>query len=315
MKTAEHTPADYIEPLIINGLHGRVLHMPAQRKKYAGREILMIYGLHSSIERMFGIVQNVADFGDVTMPDLPGFGGMDSFYRVGQAANVDTMADYLATFIKLRYKKRRFSIVAMSYGFSVVTRMLDKYPAIAKQVDLCVSLAGLTDKNEFIVPKKTYYIWSTIAWLFDGKIRAGVFRYVFLQSIFIKTIYLLQARSHPKMKGADKTELKKRVNFEVYLWHANDARTYVHVTRELLHLAIPLGAIINVPVLHISIDSDQYIGHKLVEAHLKQRYEKVITATAHMPNHAPTVISSKTEAAMFIPKKARTMLEKLPKKA
>jgi len=312
MKATEKQSADYIEPLIINGLHGRVLRMPANRKKYANRDILMLYGIHSSIERMFGIVQNTADFGTVTMPDLPGFGGMDSLYMLGQSATVDAMADYLATFIKLRYKKRRFTIIAMSYGFVVATRMLQKYPQIAKQVDLCVSLAGLTDKSEFIVPKKTYNMWRFLAWLFDGRVRAWIFRYIILQPIFIKSIYLVQAKSHPKMVGADKQELMKRVNFEVYLWHANDVRTYMKVTRDLLGLQLPVEPA-KAPVLHISIDTDQYIDHSLVETHLKAIYESVTIAKAHMPNHAPTVISTKAEAAPFIPKQARQALGRLPK--
>ena len=306
--------ADYISPLVINGLHGRVLYMPAQRKKYKGREILMLYGLHSSIERMFGIVQNAADFGDVTMPDLPGFGGMDSFYKLGQTASIDNMADYLATFIKLRYKKRRLTIIAMSYGFVVATRMLQRYPEIAAQVDLTISLAGLTNKNEFIVAKKTYIMWRTLSAFFDGRIRAWFFRYIFLQPILIKSTYRLQAKSHPKMVGADKDELAKRVNFEVHLWHANDVRTYMHVTRNILNLALP-PAETGTPVLHITIDTDQYIDHARVEKNLENMYTKVTTAKAHMPNHAPTVISDKKEAASFIPTKARQVLARLPKTA
>jgi hypothetical protein len=75
----QKSSAGKIQPLVINGLHGRVLRLPANNNKYAGKDILMLYGLHSSIERMMGIVENVADYGNVTMPDLPGFGGMDRF--------------------------------------------------------------------------------------------------------------------------------------------------------------------------------------------------------------------------------------------
>jgi pimeloyl-ACP methyl ester carboxylesterase len=306
----QKSSAGKIQPLVINGLHGRVLRLPANNNKYAGKDILMLYGLHSSIERMIGIVENVADYGNVTMPDLPGFGGMDSFYSIGQVASIDAMADYLATFVKLHYKGKKFSIVAMSYGFVVATRMLSKYPDIAAKVELVVSLAGLTDKQEFIVPKTTFAFWKFTSVAFDGPIRAWLFRYVILQPVFIRTIYGLQAKSHPKMKGADKAELKKRIDFEIHLWHANDVRTYVHVTRDILRLKTP-PAQIESPCLHVSISTDQYVDHVLVEKHIKELYTKVSVTEAKMPNHAPTIISDKKEAAAFIPSSVRRKLAQL----
>ena len=101
MKSNVKNPSDFITPLIINGLHGRVLHIDATKKTAANLEILLIYGHHASLERMFGIVEDIAQYGNVTVPDLPGFGGMDSFYKIGEKPTLDNLADYLATFIKL----------------------------------------------------------------------------------------------------------------------------------------------------------------------------------------------------------------------
>src|SRR5262249_48894244 len=141
-------PQEYIKPLNMNGLPGRMLHMPAP--KGYNREILMVYGHHSSIERWFGLAQVFNKYGTVTMPDLPGFGGMRSFYKIGQKPTLDNMADYLASFIKLRYKRRRITIVGMSYGFVVATRMLQRFPDLAKRVDLIVSLVGFAHKDDFV---------------------------------------------------------------------------------------------------------------------------------------------------------------------
>jgi hypothetical protein len=77
-KTAK-PPADYIMPLYINGLSGRMLHLPAPRGKK--REILFIYGQHSSLERWWGLAQALNSAGAVTMPDIPGFGGMTSLHQ------------------------------------------------------------------------------------------------------------------------------------------------------------------------------------------------------------------------------------------
>ncbi len=96
-------PVDYIVPLNINGLEGRMMRVPAASAK-KDREILLVYGHHAMIERWWGLVENLYEYGNVTMPDLPGFGDMDSFYKINRRPDIDAFADYLAAFIKLRYK-------------------------------------------------------------------------------------------------------------------------------------------------------------------------------------------------------------------
>src|SRR3990167_800480 len=101
-KTAKK-PADVVLPLYMNGLAGRMIKMPPPRGKR--REILLISGQHTSIERIFGLAEYLNRYGGVTSPDLPGFGGMNPFYKIGEKPTLDTMADYLAAFVKLRFKK------------------------------------------------------------------------------------------------------------------------------------------------------------------------------------------------------------------
>src|SRR4051812_21299994 len=135
VKTAKD-PAEYILPLYMNGLSGRMLRMPAPKNKK--RDILFIYGHHASIERHFGVAELLNKYGSVTMPDLPGFGGMDSFYKIGEKPTLDNLADYLASFIKLRYKRQKFIIAGYSLGVMIITRMLQKHPQIAKKVEMNV---------------------------------------------------------------------------------------------------------------------------------------------------------------------------------
>ncbi|HVX58738.1 MAG TPA: hypothetical protein VG964_03315, partial [Candidatus Saccharimonadales bacterium] len=97
MPKKELRSEDFIVPLDINGLQGRMLRLPAP----AGidREILFIYGQHSSLERWWGLAQELNKMGALTMPDLPGLGGMTSLYKIGQTPDIDAMADYLAAFV------------------------------------------------------------------------------------------------------------------------------------------------------------------------------------------------------------------------
>src|SRR4051812_15783977 len=111
-RKASDNPADYIVPLNMNGLRGRMLKMPSANPNRQ-KEILLLYGHHAMLERWWGFVQNLNLYGNVTMPDIPGFGGMDSFHKAGRRPNVDAFADYLASFVKLRYKRKRITIVAI----------------------------------------------------------------------------------------------------------------------------------------------------------------------------------------------------------
>src|SRR3989344_2022937 len=137
-KTAGKIPADYILPLYMNGLSGRMLRMaPPKNSKL---EILFIYGHHASLERYFGVGELMNKYGGLSVPDLPGFGGMDSFYKIGEKPTLDNFADYLASFIKLRYKNKRFVVAGYSLGVVIITRMLQKYPELSKKVEMVVSI-------------------------------------------------------------------------------------------------------------------------------------------------------------------------------
>src|SRR6201985_2359388 len=148
MTKSEPKQDEYIQPLYINGMNGRMLRAPAHAT--GGREMLLIYGHHALLERWWGLVENLQDYGTVTMPDLPGFGGMDSFYHIGQKPTVDAYADYLAAFFKLYYRRKRVTVIGISFGFIVITRMLQKYPELIKRVDLVVSMVGFMHETDFL---------------------------------------------------------------------------------------------------------------------------------------------------------------------
>lgn len=308
---SEYQSADFIVPLVINGLHGRVMRLPAGGKK-AHREILLIYGHHSALERMFSIAQNLAEYGSVTVPDLPGFGGMDSFFVIGESPTLDAMADYLATFIKLQYKRRPITIAAMSYGFLVATRMLQKYPELVHQVNMLVSIVGFISCEDFIMAPKKRAALTGLASVFSGKISAWLVRNIALQPLAIKSTYRLLSGSHPKMKGASKEELKERLEFEVFLWHANDVRTHMFTSVTMLNINLRNLKVLT-PIVHVAVDADQYFDNKSVTKHMKEVFTRVTVCKAHIPNHVPTVISSAEEAKPFIPKELRAMLAKKPR--
>lgn len=300
-------PADYIETLNMNGMQGRMLRMPAPKNHK--REILFIYGHHSSLERWFGFAQVLNRYGAVTMPDLPGFGGMESFYKIGKKPSIDNMADYLAAFVKMRYKNRRVTLVGMSFGFVVLTRMLQRCPDIAKKVDLLVSVVGFAHHDDFVFTKARFnaYYWGAKIFSLPGM--AGFFREVCLHPAVLRTVY---GKTHnAKKKFADLTpeQHSDMMDIEIDLWRNNDVRTYMQTTLEMLTLD-NCQQRVALPLWHVATKGDHFFDNTIIEQHMRIIFTDFIGMPVSMTKHAPTVIATAKDAAPFIPNRLRRELSK-----
>lgn len=305
------SPADNIQPLNMNGLEGRMLYVPAA-KKTAKREILLIYGHHALLERWWGLVENLVEYGNVTMPDLPGFGGMDSFAKIGRKPTIDTYADYLASFIKLRYKKQRITIAAISFGFVVATRMLQRYPELASKVDLTVSVVGFMHRNDFHFSPTTRRIYSRVTRFLSRKPVAFLIRYVALNKYVIRNLYIRLPAGRRRFIDMDPDEFAVMMDFEVELWQRNDVSTHWATTSEFLQLD-NCQQKINVPVWHVASKFDHYFKNDVVEQHQRVVYSDYHRATMNSKAHTPSIIADKKGLGIMVPAGLRAELRKAPK--
>ncbi len=301
----QKNPADFIVPLNMNGLKGRMLNLPAPKNK--NKKILFIYGHHSSLERWWGLAEALNRYGAVTIPDLPGFGGMDSFYRINRHPSVDNMADYLAAFIKMRYKKKKLTLVSMSFGFVVVTRMLQRCPDIAKKINILVSVAGFTHGDEFIFSKPRYMFYLTATRLFSLRIPAIFFKNVILNPAVIRAGYGRTHNAKSKFKGQNAKDKRALLDFEVYLWHVNDVRTHMYTSSEFLRLN-NCNKQIDLPLHHVAIDGDQYFDSYIVEQHLNIIFPKVVIHRAKHSSHAPSLLADEVQASKLFPSTLKRLL-------
>lgn len=308
-KTEVKNPADYIQPLLMNGLEGRMLHMPAPKGKT--RNILFVYGHHASIERQFGVLEVLNKYGSVTLPDLPGFGGMTPFYKIGRKPSIDNLADYLAAFVKMHYKRKKVTIVAMSLGFAITTRMLQRCPELVDKVNLLVSVVGFVHYEEFVFKRRNFLFMRYGASFFSNRLPAFVGAKLALRPSLIRATYNLVGNANPKMKDADEAERKKRIDFEIHLWKINDIRTYMDTTVSMFKMDL-LGERVNLPVYYIGVDDDRYFDKHVVEQHMNIVYNKVTVITTHFKEHGPTVIADAEAASAFIPDKLKRILAKQP---
>jgi pimeloyl-ACP methyl ester carboxylesterase len=309
MPKTGHRPEDYIVPLNINGLEGRLLHAPSTSNR--NREILLIYGHHAMLERWWGLVENLRAYGNVTMPDLPGFGGMESMAKIGTKPNVDAFADYLAAFIKLRYRNKRITIYAISYGFVVVTRMLQRYPELVKKVDLLVGYAGFMHNDDLLYRPATRQFFRLIAGFLATRPVAFLIRYVGFNRPLLRFLYKTFPKSKRRMIEITPEEFATSIEFEMKLWRSNDVRTHWLTTSEFLNLN-NLKKHINLPVVHVVSEGDHYLANINVEQHMRQVFSDYFQFISRTKAHVPHILSDKKAFGVMLPPGLRRLLSKKP---
>ncbi|MBI2588613.1 alpha/beta hydrolase [Candidatus Saccharibacteria bacterium] len=305
-KTAK-AAADYILPLNMNGLSGRMLRLPPKGSKK--RELLLVYGHHTSLERMMGLAEYLNRYGAITMPDLPGFGGMEAFYKIGEKPTLDNLADYLAAFIKLRYRNKRLTIAGFSIGVIIVIRMLQKYPELVKKVDLVVSIVGFAHKDDFRFSKKRSFAYRTMTQIFLHRFPAAIYKHLILRPIFIRYAYRHMYNAKEKFRGMKAEELKKAIELEIHLWRCNDPRTYMFTANTMFRLDITAQHV-DLPVHHVSVRKDRYFNNILVEQHMRSIFSDFYLHKTSMPSHMPSIIATADVAGPFVPESIRRLLRK-----
>lgn len=297
--------SNFIAPLNVNGLQGRVLRLPPARDRR--REILFVYDRHASIEKWWPLLKQLGQFGAVTAPDLPGFGGMDSLITIEQRPNLDTMADYLAAFVKLRYNRRRLSIVAVGYGFVIVTRMLQRYPDLAKKVDYTISIAGYVHKDDLQLSRRKRITYLLLARLLSYSLPALLFRNVLLHPLVVRMWYRHQLRDMPNATLAARKRKVTLLQQETLLWQMTDVRT----TMQTLHDGLRLDNCtkqIALPVWHVqSPHDDAYDSHK-IEQHLNVAYKQCTTYFTTQDAETLDMQHMPESMGILLPKKVRKLL-------
>ncbi len=297
----------HIKPLDMNGLQGRVLFIKKSPKAKNDRNILLIYGHHASIERMYGIAEALSDYGHVTMPDIPGFGGMDSFYKIRMNADFDSYADYLAAFIKLKYRNKKITIVGMSLGFALLTRTLQRYPELTKQVVMSISVVGFAHHQDFVFPAYKMKFFRLATKFISLKPVSNIYYNIFLHPAVIRMGYQYTTNAKHKFAPLSEDEKKAAIEFEVKLWRDNDARTHWTTLNSMLRLD-NCKQHIDLSIDHIQVGGDQYFDNNNVEQHFRIIFNDFRDHLAVMDSHAPSILADKTSAAPLLPKSLRKRL-------
>ncbi len=265
------------------------------------KEILFVGDLFSDLEYWSGFVRALSDFGNVTMPDLPGMGGMDSFYKIGKTPSIDNYADYLASFFKLKYSRRQVIVIGAGFGFVIVTRMLERYPAIKDRVKMLISLGGFADSDDYTLSNIGLGAFSVGARLFSKRLPATLLKTIGQNRSFLNWFY-----SRELNKGLSSDKLKQTENRISRLAGVN-LRSLAAISYDLSHFS-NCDRHIDLPLWHVPVPS-KYLDMNRVEQHMCVIFSGFYPIPITDNFNRYPLKKNKRSASYYLPKALKTQLE------
>lgn len=142
---------EYVYFLDVNGMSGRHIKLPSKSLN-SRRQIVVFGGFLSSAEKHFGLLDYLRQFGEVNYIDLPGYGGMDSLFEIGEFPMCDNYGDYIYSVLKTLKSISMPSIVCLGSSVIYVVNFMKRHPAARRWVRTVIHIEGI----DADVSKATY---------------------------------------------------------------------------------------------------------------------------------------------------------------
>lgn len=296
------SPSQFILPININGLDGRSLNLPAVNA-HNKKQILIVYGFNSNLEKWWGLATSITNYCNVTMVDLPGMGGMDSFYKIKIKPSIDSYADYLASFVKLRFKRKKVSIIGIDIGFVIVTRMLQRNPDLINKVNLIVGINAFSHYGDLSYSRKDKIFILAKRYLFLLPFSTQLVKVLTSNSLFLGFKYSDIAKNPSK-------ENRMLLRFQIDLAKESDARSKNYLEYQLLKLDNSHKAL-SLPMWHVSLGKPSFLGNpKTVSEHLKVIFRDYHYAPSKLVRKKPVIVYDSKIGKKILPAAVRRQLKK-----
>lgn len=284
-----------------HGLMGRYAHWPAKAKN-AKRTFVIVYGQHSILERIQPIAETLTSLGDVYVVDNPGFGGMDSAFRINLYPDLELYAGHLEHFISEYIPAgRQLTLLGISYGFQMTTELLLNYPKIKNRVETTVSFVGFVHPDNF----ETSFLYKFI--LLDilaniGRTRLGaIFLKLIIRKWTVILIYNLTKSIQTQFKSLSGEEARQYARTQALLWTINDHRTHAVTGWDLFKKNDLTRYRLDVPAVHIGVPKDHIFNNNRVTVELKAMFENIKFIKLHLDNHAPLDLDATDKITAIMP--------------
>lgn len=310
MKHSYFSDDPQIKPYEFEGLQGRYGHWPATHAK-AKRTFVLVYGQHATLERLVPIIEALRDYGDVYLADNPGFGGMESAYKIGRYPDLQFYGEHLKHFIdEYIPADRQLTLFGISYGFQMLTQLLHDYPELNPRVEQIASFVGFVSHKDFNMPKRIsiplmYLLTNT------GRTKIGTAIYDrILSERLIGAVYSLTRPIQPKFKTLKGEEAKRYAQEQAWLWIVNDNRTHGVTAWDFFKRNDLTGYRLQAEAIHIGVPNDHFFNNVQIEAELKHMFPKLTTLRLNLDNHAPLDIDTPEKVKELLPAELDKILKK-----
>lgn len=291
----------HIKQYIFHGLKGRYGHWPANSTS-AKRTFVIVYGQHASIERTMSLVEALKEFGDVYIADNPGFGGMESSFKIGQYPDLELYAKHLVNFIDKHVTHgRQLTLFGISYGFQIISETLHRYPRLYPRVEDVVCFVGFVQPSDFRMPP-SYRLPMVYLGALPGKTWLGskLFQAIIRKKVVVLA-YLLSKPIQVKFKRLKASEAKRYAGEQADLWVLNDHRTHGATAWDFVKKNNLTGHRIPLNILHLGIPNDHIIDNDRVRQALKVMYQHLDAYDLRMEYHAPIDVDTPAKVRELLP--------------
>lgn len=297
------SPINFIHSIFINGLDGRFIYYPS--KQNPKNNILIVYDIDSNIEKWWGLVISLSRFGNVTMMDLPGMGGMDSFYRIKKLPTIDNYGNYLAAFIKLRFRRKRLHLIGIGYGVSIITSMLNQNDDLVRKFISINSINGYTHRDDFVMTKFNKFTTLINYYLFALLPFSSLIKPFTLTNSYLREKYVLGISA----KNVKEFGIEFLEKFIYDLEKETDLRTRFYIYKDLLKLDLCKKQF-NIPFKQINIGiNNSKLANKFVEQHFRIIYRNYSYLPSKLVRKIPLVLNDPKIALKMLPNKLRKDLK------
>jgi pimeloyl-ACP methyl ester carboxylesterase len=295
----------YIKPLNVNGLTGRMLSLPSRDS--SRNNFLLIYDVFDSLENMNDLAILLNKFGSVSCIDLPGMGGMRAFNILREKPTLDIFADYLAAIVKLRFRRKRITIVGIGYGFVIATKMLQRNPEIIKKVNLVISLDGYARYDDFELSSLRRKLLSTAYWIGSYGPFSALAKISFFNSNARRLRYKL-LKNDAFYKQLTPENQIRYLNSKLLASKRINLRTYFRTKFEILTLD-NCHVHINTPIWHVSLSDDKKNQDVIIQ-HLQVIYSNYYSSNVKVDHHILIMLNSQISGRL-VPPRLRRLLSKM----
>lgn len=302
-------PDSEISQLEIFGLKGRLLRLKSKSPKHK-QKIVLLSGLHTRHERMYGVADFLSRYGEVYAPDLPGFGGMDSFFSVNRQASADDYAEYIKDFLEKYDLTSGVTIIPNSVASQFFIRMLHNYPETRTWFKKSVGLMAFADDNNFNIPWVKQTGIDILVGAGRHKLGANLLSRTLLSKSFLEFVMKGLVLLRPKMKVGDKQRRREAIEMEVLLWTENDKRTHGVTAYDMFRRRCSdwFTEPMDMTFYNIATKKDQYFDHQKVTGSMRKIFSDYQDVWIKADLHSPSVIGTADDFAGIIPDEAIKIL-------